>query len=81
MGGSQLDPIAITRNSKGDIEIEKLIIKLRELKTQQPDQAAITLSTEDAVKYQDLVRLIDTVVQDGANPLFPSVSVSPASSS
>lgn len=81
VGGSQLDPIAITRNSKGDIEIEKLIIKLRELKTQQPDQAAITLSTEDAVKYQDLVRLIDTVVQDGANPLFPSVSVSPASSS
>ncbi|MBL8913986.1 MAG: biopolymer transporter ExbD, partial [Archangium sp.] len=55
VGGSQLDPIAITRNSKGDIEIEKLIIKLRELKTQQPDQAAITLSTEDAVKYQDLV--------------------------
>lgn len=81
VGGSQLDPIAITRNSKGDIEIEKLIIKLRELKTQQPDQAAITLSTEDAVKYQDLVRLIDTVVQDGSNPLFPSVSVSPASSS
>jgi hypothetical protein len=25
------------------------------------------------------VRLIDTVVQDGTNPLFPSVSVSPAS--
>jgi len=31
------------------------------------------------VKYEDLVRLIDTVVQDGTNPLFPSVSVSPAS--
>ncbi|MFO0597991.1 MAG: biopolymer transporter ExbD [Myxococcaceae bacterium] len=81
VGGSQLDPIAITRDGKGRIEIEKLIIKLRELKTQQPDQAAITLSTEDAVKYEDLVRLIDTVVQDGTNPLFPSVSVSPASSS
>jgi hypothetical protein len=65
--------------SGGKIEIEKLMAKLRELKTQQPDQSAITLSTEDAVKYEDLVRLIDTVVQDGTNPLFPSVSVSPAS--
>lgn len=79
VGGSQLDPIAITRDNDRKIEIEKLMAKLRELKTQQPDQSAITLSTEDAVKYEDLVRLIDTVVQDGTNPLFPSVSVSPAS--
>ena len=55
------------------------MIKLKELKVQQPDQAAITLSTEDAVKYEDLVRLIDTVVSNGTEPLFPSVSVSPAS--
>ncbi len=81
VGGSQLDPIAITRDSKQRIEVEKLIAKLKELKTQQPDQSAITLSTEDNVKYEDLVRLIDTVVQDGTNPLFPSVSVSPASAS
>lgn len=79
VGGSQLDPIAITRDDKGRVEIEKLMTKLKELKTQQPDQSAITLSTEDNVKYEDLVRLIDTVVQDGTNPLFPSVSVSPAS--
>ncbi len=79
VGGSQLDPLPITRDDKGRIEIEKLIGKLKELKTQQPDQSAITLSTEDAVKYEDLVRLIDSVVQDGTNPLFPSVSVSPAS--
>ena len=75
-----MSPLPITRDDKGRIEIEKLVGKLKELKTQQPDQSAITLSTEDAVKYEDLVRLIDTVVQDGtANPLFPSVSVSPAS--
>jgi len=79
VGGSQLDPLPITRDDKGRIEVEKLIGKLKELKTQQPDQSAITLSTEDAVKYEDLVRLIDTVVSEGTNPLFPSVSVSPAS--
>jgi biopolymer transport protein TolR len=80
VGGSVLDPLPITRDAKGRIEIDKLMAKLKDLKTQQPEQAAITLSTEDAVKYEDLVRLIDSVVQDGTNPLFPSVSVSPASS-
>ncbi len=80
VGGSQLDPLPITRNDRGQLEIEKLVVKLKELKTQQPDQAAITLSTEDAVKYEDLVRIIDTVIKDGATDLFPSVSVSPASS-
>lgn len=79
VGGSQLDPLPITRDEHGRLEIEKLVRKLKELKLQQPEQAAITLSTEDAVKYEDLVRLIDTVVKDGAEPLFPSVSVSPAS--
>ncbi len=79
VGGSQLDPLPITRNDKGQIEIEKLMMKLKDLKVQQPDQPAITLSTEDSVKYEDLVRLIDSVVQDGSTPLFPSVSVSPAS--
>ena len=79
VGGSQLDPLPITRDEKGRIEVEKLMLKLKELKVQQPDQAAITLSTEDTVKYEDLVRLIDSVVSTGTDPLFPSVSVSPAS--
>ena len=79
VGGSQLDPLPITRDSKQRIDVDKLVAKLKELKQQQPDQSAITLSTEDGVKYEDLVRLIDTVVQEGATQLFPSVSVSPAS--
>lgn len=78
VGGSTLDPFPISRDDKGRIETVKLVAKLKELKSQQPDQAAITLSTEDSVKYEDLVRLIDTVVKDGPEPLFPSVSVSPA---
>lgn len=78
VGGSQLDPLPVTRDDKGRLELDKLLVKLRELKTQQPEQSAITLSTEDSVRYEDLVRLIDAVVQDGTAPLFPSVSVSPA---
>ncbi len=75
VGGSQLDPLPITRDDKERIDVIKLVDKLKELKTQQPDQAAITLQTEDAVKYEDLVRLIDTCI----GSQFPSVSVSPAS--
>ena len=59
--------------------LSKAKAKLKKAKNQQPDQAAITISAEDGVKYEDLVRVIDTVVSDSTNPLFPSVSVSPAS--
>jgi biopolymer transport protein ExbD len=76
VGGSQLDPLPITRDDKGRIEVEKLIIKLKELKTQQPDQSNITLNTEDSVVYEDLVAVIDACIGNQ----FPSVSVSPASS-
>lgn len=76
VGGSQLDPMPITRDQKQRIEVVKLTDKLKELKTQQPEQNAITLSTEDAVRYEDLVRVIDACIGNQ----FPSVSVSPASS-
>ena len=79
VGGSQFDAMPITRDDHQRIDTTRLILKLKDLKAQQPDQAAITLSTEDSVKYEDLVRLIDTVVKDGADPLFPSVSISPSS--
>lgn len=76
VGGAQLDPIPITRDDKQRVDVARLIDKLKELKTQQPEQNAITVSTEDNVKYEDLVRVIDTCI----GGQFPSVSVSPASS-
>lgn len=76
VGGAQLEPIPIVHDAKGKMDVQKLVDKLKELKTQQPEQNAITLSTEDNVKYQDLVRVIDTCI----GGQFPSVSVSPASS-
>jgi biopolymer transport protein TolR len=75
VGGSQLDPMPITRDDKQRLEVARLIEKLKDLKTQQPEQNAITLSTEDLVRYEDLVRVIDTCIGNQ----FPSVSVSPAS--
>jgi biopolymer transport protein TolR len=75
VGGSQLDPMPITRDGKDRLEVTRLTDKLKDLKKDQPEQNAITLSTEDAVRYEDLVRVIDTCIGNQ----FPSVSVSPAS--
>ena len=76
VGGLQYDPIPITRDDKGRVDLKKLVENLGKVKTEQPDQASITLQTEDNVMYEDLVRIIDTCI----GSQFPSVSVSPASS-
>ena len=76
VGGLQYDPIPIVPNEKGKVDLSKLVAKLGEVHKDQPDQSAITLQTEDSVKYEVLVNIIDECI--GAN--FPSVSVSPASS-
>ena len=76
VGGLQYDPIPITRDDKGRVDLKKLVENLGKVKAEQPDQASITLQTEDNVLYEDLVRIIDTCI----GSQFPSVSVSPASS-
>jgi len=79
VGGSAFDPIPLVPDEKGKLDLSKLTQKLTELKTQQPDQSNITLQTEDGVVYSNLVEVIDACIGDKGN-LFPSVSVSPASS-
>ncbi len=73
-GGSAFDPIPLTRDTKGKLDLLKLTSKIKELKVQLPDQSAITLQTEDAVRYEDLVRIIDECIGAG----LPNVSVSAA---
>lgn len=76
VGGAPGETIPMTRDEKQRLDVVKLTDQLKKLKLDQPDQNAITLSTEDAVKYEDLVRVIDACI----GSQFPSVSVSPASS-
>lgn len=73
-GGSTFSPISVTRDEKGRLDLVKLVMQLKELKGQLPDQRAITLQTEDQVRYEDLVRIIDECTGSG----LPDVSVSPA---
>jgi biopolymer transport protein TolR len=71
---SAFDPIPLTRDDKGRPDLTKLVARFKELKAQLPDQSAITLQTEDLVRYEDLVRIIDECIGSG----LPQVSVSAA---
>ena len=74
VGGSVYDPMPFVRDAKGRLDLMKLKDKLKEVRTNLPDQQNITLQTEDAVKYDDLVHIIDEVIGAG----LPSIQVSPA---
>jgi biopolymer transport protein TolR len=73
-GGSTFDPIPLVREASGKLDLVKLTDKIKELKTQLPDQSAITLQTEDNVRFDDLVRIIDECIGSG----LPNVSVAAA---
>jgi len=73
-GGSVFDPIPYVRDGGGRLDVTKLNARLKEVKAQLPDQSNITLNTEDAVRYEDLVRIIDECIGSG----LPNVSVQAA---
>jgi biopolymer transport protein TolR len=56
----------------GTYDVKGLEDKLKLIRTNFPDQRTITVQSEDAVKYVDLVKVIDTCVGIGLD----SVSVS-----
>jgi biopolymer transport protein ExbD len=73
-GGTAYDPMPLIRDSNNQLDLAKLVARLKEVKTQAPDQNTITLQAEDSVKYEDLVRIIDECNGSG----LPQVNVSAA---
>jgi biopolymer transport protein ExbD len=69
-----MNPISVTRDTRGKLDLTKLLAQIKEVKTQMPDQSVITLQTEDSVRYEDLVRIIDECNGSG----LQNVSVSAA---
>jgi biopolymer transport protein ExbD len=61
----------LTRDSNGKIDLIKLTERFKQLKTDFPDTSAITLQTDDKVRYEVLVRIIDECLGVG----LPQVSV------
>jgi biopolymer transport protein TolR len=68
---STYDPIPLTRDSNNKLDLAKLAERFKELKQQFPDQSAITLQTDDKVRYDVLVRIIDECMGSG----LPQISV------
>src|SRR6516165_2270943 len=53
-GGTAYDPMPLIRDSANGnrLDLVKLVEKLKEVKTQVPDQTTITLQAEDSVRYE-----------------------------
>ncbi|GMU62060.1 MAG: hypothetical protein AMXMBFR34_38230 [Myxococcaceae bacterium] len=74
VGGAPLPPIPVTRDAKGRLELGALAKKLAQVKRELPEQNAVTVHSDDSVRYEDLVWVIDACL----GGQFPSVSVSPS---
>lgn len=55
-GGAQ----EVVPKVNGAYDFKVLLDKLKNLRTNFPDQHAITVQSEDTVKYQDLIKVIDS---------------------
>jgi biopolymer transport protein ExbD len=69
---NEFPPIEAKRGANGKLELAPLVARIKEVKDQFPDQSSVTLQTEDKVRYEDLVRIIDQCIGSG----LPQVSVS-----
>jgi biopolymer transport protein TolR len=72
--GKVLEVIAVSRDSRNQLDLTQLGTQLKSLKKANKEQSAITLSAEDSLRYEDLVRIIDEC--NGAG--LPNVAVNPA---
>jgi biopolymer transport protein TolR len=65
--GAAIEIPAVSRQASGEVQydVKTLEERLKKLKTEFPDQAAITVAADDGVLYADLVHAIDVCVGAG----------------
>jgi biopolymer transport protein ExbD len=65
--GTSVEIPALGRGGDGAIQFDLRALgeRLKQLKNDHPDQAAITVSAEDVVVYGDLVQVIDACLEAG----------------
>jgi biopolymer transport protein TolR len=69
-GGSQID----LPKKAGAYDFDGLLEQLKKIREGFPDQRAITVAAEDAIRYEDLVKVIDKCIGIG----LPDISVTAA---
>jgi biopolymer transport protein TolR len=65
VGSSRFEALRVTRDSNGRMELGKLRGDFTALRAQYPDLIAIHLQTDDDIRYQDLVQVIDECIGAG----------------
>ena len=65
--GTSIEIPTLGRGAAGELrfDLKSLGDKLKQLKSDYPDAAAVTVSAEDTVSYGDLVQVIDACVGSG----------------
>jgi biopolymer transport protein TolR len=65
--GAAIEIPAVSRQAGGEVQydVKTLEERLKKLKTEFPDQAAVTVAADDGVLYDDLVHAIDVCVGAG----------------
>lgn len=72
--GQQVEIPKASVDGKLDYDTKELVEKLKVIKNQFPDQRAVTVASEDATLYEDLVHTVDVIVAQE----LPDVSVTAA---
>ena len=62
--GRESAVIAIAKKG-AEFDLTALVDKLKDIKLRFPDQRAITVQSEDAIEYSDLVHAIDACIKTG----------------
>jgi biopolymer transport protein ExbD len=71
---TEIPAMGRTADGGPQYDLKQLEAKLKQIRTEFPDQSAVTIAAEDAVIYDDLVRVIDLSIGAG----LPNVSVQAA---
>lgn len=72
--GQQVEIPKATVDGRMGYDTDELVEKLKVIKNQFPDQRAVTVASEDATLYEDLVHTVDVIVAQE----LPDVSVTAA---
>jgi biopolymer transport protein TolR len=73
--GGAMPPIPM--NAKNEYDYEMLSAKIMEIKDLYPDETKVVIAAEKDIKYDTLIKVMDTVREKGERILFYNVQLSP----
>lgn len=59
----------------GAYDLARLVILLKKVKQDYPKEKSVILLSEAEIPYESLIAVMDACREDGAEPLFPEISI------